>query len=266
MRTVFWSTLLSTRSSEPSTSRPPELAEASPPTLVEATLLPLIVVPVIVALAPGTVRDPDPAADRRLHFERERVRDRGRGVTAVAADNAVLDRQRAVVVDPAALCEPAVRGADGRAIAGHEAAAQRRHAHAAVPDPPPRASVASPPLVDVEPATLPSMRVCVTVSVPQFAIPPPLANEHGMSSAGPERHTADRLRRARRDPVAADDAVRDRHRRAGRCCPQLPGSTRHRQRRRNRAPNCDSGFESLKPPVIVTGRSRRSGWRCRRRS
>ena len=54
VRTVLWSTLLSTRSSEPSTSSPPELAEASPPTLVEAASLSnSIVVPVIVAFAPG---------------------------------------------------------------------------------------------------------------------------------------------------------------------------------------------------------------------
>jgi len=50
--------------------------------------------------------------------------------------------------------------------------------------PPPRASVANEPLVDVAPATLSATRAFVTVSRPQFAIPPPLANEHGLPQSG----------------------------------------------------------------------------------
>ena len=72
-----------------------------PPTLVEPTLLPLIVVRVIVALAPGqsVIRIPPPTA-ACISSNGNVFGTAVDASAAVAADDAVLDRQRAVVVIP----------------------------------------------------------------------------------------------------------------------------------------------------------------------
>ena len=243
VRTVLWSTLLSTRSSEPSTSSPPELAGASPPTLVEAASLSLIVVPVIVAFAPGqsVIRIPPPTAAC--------ISSGNVFGTAVDASQALSSMTLSSIVSvPSSLIPPPSANLPFGALTAERLPVTKLRRSVTTPTllfqiPPPRASVASPPLVGVEPATLSSMRVCVTVSVPQFAIPPPLANEHGLPQIGCGGPAVTLLPLMTLSEIVTVAPM---------VLSAAAGINTPPPAAKNPEPNCDSGFESLKPPVIVT--------------
>ena len=120
----------------------------------------------------------------------------------------------------------------------------------AIQSPPPRASVASEPLVAVAPATLPATRVSVTVRVPQVAIPPPLANEHSeLDSTGGWLQTSTGSPAVTRLPVITlrlivTVAPVEKPSAAGINTPP-PAAMKP-------GPTGDSGLESWSPPVIVT--------------
>src|SRR5262245_39736321 len=129
--------------------------------------------------------------------------------------------------------------------------------------PPPRASVASPRLETVAPATLSATRVLVIVSVPQLAMPPPLANEHTTLGRDPSLQTRTGGPAVTRFPIIALSeivTVAPVEKPAPMTIITPPPAAK------NPAPAGDSGLESLNPPVIVIPRINTVGGSGARRS
>ena len=205
--------------------------------------MPLIVVPVIVALAPGqsVIRIPPPTA---ACISIGNVF----GTAVDASQLLSLTMLSSIVSVPSSLIPPPSANLPFGALTAERLPVTKLWRSVTTPTllfqmPPPRASVASPPLVGVEPATLSSMRVFVTVSVPQFAIPPPLANEHGLSQIGCGGPAVTRLPLMTLSEIVTVAPI---------VLSAAAGINTPPPAVKKPVPNCDSGFESLKPPVIVT--------------